>query len=117
MENSNMNGMLTRKERVMKEESELRRGLEVKFSTLQKEKSHLQEEIIAIQKRLTTVEESLIAETSLHQRSDIEYDALRDQVNQASEKSRQDLAALHSGIQTLKKGRKDDARTLQLMAA
>jgi hypothetical protein len=117
MENSNMNGMLTRKERVMKEESELRRGLEVKFSTLQKEKSHLQDEIIAIQKRLTTVEESLIAEISLHQRSDIEYAALRDQVNQASEKSRQDLAALHSGIQTLKKGRKDDARTLQLMAA
>jgi chromosome segregation ATPase len=117
MENANMNGMLTRKERVMKQESELRKALELKFSSLQTEKSHLQDEIIAIQKRLSNVEESLATETALHQKSDIEYAALRDQVNQASERSRQDLAALRSGIQVLHKGRKDDARTMQIMAA
>jgi chromosome segregation ATPase len=117
MENSNMNGMLTRKERVMKEKSELRRALELKFSTLQTEKSTLQAEILKIQKRLTIVENSLAVETALHQKSDVEYAALRDQVNQASERSREDLAALRSGIQTLKKGRKDDVRTIQLMAA
>jgi chromosome segregation ATPase len=117
MENANMNGMLTRKERVMKQESELRKALEMKFSSLQTEKSHLQDEIIAIQKRLSNVEESLATETALHQKSDVEYAALRDQVNQASERSRQDLAALRSGIQVLHKGRKDDARTMQIMAA
>jgi predicted nucleic acid-binding Zn-ribbon protein len=117
MENSNMNGMLTRKERVMKQEAELRLTLQQNFSTLEKEKSALQSEIIAIQKRLSTVEESLVHETMLRERSDIEYTTLRDQVNQASDRSRQDLQALRAGIQTLKKGRKDDARTMQLMAA
>jgi chromosome segregation ATPase len=117
MENSNMNGMLTRKERVMKQEAELRLTLQQNFSTLEKEKSALQSEILAIQKRLSTVEESLLHETMLRERSDIEYTALRDQVNQASDRSRQDLQALRAGIQTLKKGRKDDARTMQLMAA
>src|ERR1700694_4664598 len=116
MENANMNGMLTRKERVMKEESELKRTLEGKFSSIQKEKSHLQEEIIAIQKRLSAVEESLETESALRQKSDFEYAALRDQVNQASERSRQDLASLRTGIQVLKKGRKEDARTMQIMA-
>jgi chromosome segregation ATPase len=117
MENSNMNGMLTRKERVMKQEVELRQTLQQNFSTLEKEKSTLQSEILAIQKRLSTVEESLSHESFLREKSDIEYATLRDQVNQASDRSRQDLQALRAGIQTLKKGRKDDARTMQLMAA
>jgi len=117
MENSNMTGMLTRKDRVMKQEVELRKGLEQNFSTLEKEKSQLQLEILEIQKRLTTVEESLAHETDLRQKADAEYAALRSQVNLASDRSRQDLQALRAGIQTLKKERKDDARTMQIMAA
>jgi chromosome segregation ATPase len=117
MENSNMTGMLTRKDRVMKQEVELRKGLEQNFSTLEKEKSQLQLEILEIQKRLTTVEESLTHETDLRQKADAEYAALRSQVNLASDRSRQDLQALRAGIQTLKKERKDDARTMQIMAA
>lgn len=117
MENSNMNGMLTRKDRVMAQEVELRKTLEQNFSNLEKEKSHLQLEIQQIQKRLTTVEESLVHETNLRQKSDTEYAALRSQVNLASDRSRQDLQALRAGIQTLKKERKDDARTMQIMAA
>jgi chromosome segregation ATPase len=117
MENSNMNGMLTRKERVMKQEVELRQTLQQNFSSLEREKSVLQSEILAIQKRLSTVEESLSHESFLREKADIEYTTLRDQVNQASDRSRQDLQALRAGIQTLKKGRKDDARTMQLMAA
>ena len=117
MENANVTGMLTRKERIMKQESELRKTLEQNFSTLEKEKSELQTEISNIQKRLTTVEESLSRETLLRQKSDAEYAALRSQVNQASERSRADLAALRTGIQALKKDRKDDARTMQIMAA
>ena len=117
MENSNMTGMLTRKDRVMKQEVELRKGLEQNFSTLEKEKSQLQLEILEIQKRLTTVEESLVHETDLRQKADAEYAALRSQVNLASDRSRQDLQALRAGIQTLKKERKDDARTMQIMAA
>lgn len=115
MENSNVNGLLTRKERTMKQETELRKTLEQNFSTLEKEKSTLQSEILEIQKRLATVEQSLSNETLLRQKSDAEYAALRSQVNQSSERSRQDLAALRTGIQTLKKGRKEDARTMQLM--
>jgi chromosome segregation ATPase len=116
MENSNVNGLLTRKERTMKQETELRKTLEQNFSILEKEKSSLQSEILEIQKRLATVEQSLSNETLLRQKSDAEYAALRSQVNQSSERSRQDLAALRTGIQTLKKGRKEDARTMQLMA-
>lgn len=116
MENANMNGLLSRKERMMKQECELRKTLEQNFSTLQEQKSSLQEEVLQIQKRLTMVEESLSLETSLRQKSDAEYAALRSQVNQASERSRSDLQALRNGIHTLKKGRKDDARTMQLMA-
>ena len=112
-----MTGMLTRKDRVMKQEVELRKGLEQNFSTLEKEKSQLQLEILEIQKRLTTVEESLAHETDLRQKADAEYAALRSQVNLASDRSRQDLQALRAGIQTLKKERKDDARTMQIMAA
>jgi chromosome segregation ATPase len=117
MENSNVNGLLTRKERSMKQETELRKVLEQKFSALQEEKSQLQTEILEIQKRLFTVEQSLFKETSLRTKSDAEYAALRSQVNQSSERSRADLAALRTGIQTLKKGRKEDAKTIQLMAA
>ena len=117
MENSNTNGMLTRKDRLMKQEVELRKALEQNFSTLEKEKSQLQLEIQQIQNRLTTVEESLAQETNLRQKSDTEYAALRSQVNLASDRSRQDLQALRAGIQTLKKERKDDARTMQIMAA
>jgi chromosome segregation ATPase len=111
-----MNGLLTRKERMVKQECELRKTLEQNFSTLQDQKSSLQAEILQIQNRLSTVEESLSLETSLRQKSDAEYAALRSQVNQASERSRSDLQALRNGINTLKKGRKDDARTMQLMA-
>jgi chromosome segregation ATPase len=117
MENSNVNGMLTRKNRVMEQEVERRKALEQNFVTLTKEKSHLQSEIQEIQKRLATVEESLAHETHLRQRSDAEYAALRSQVNLASDKSRQDLQALRTGIQSLKMERKDDARTMQIMAA
>src|SRR5579862_8327073 len=117
MENSNVNGMLTRKNRVMEQEVERRKALEQNFVTLEKEKSHLQSEIQEIQKRLATVEESLTHETHLRQRSDAEYAALRSQVNLASERSRQDLQALRVGIQSLKNERKDDARTMQIMAA
>jgi chromosome segregation ATPase len=112
-----MNGLLARKERMMKQESELRKTLEQNFSTLQEQKSSLQTEVLQIQKRLTMVEESLSLETSLRQKSEAEYAALRSQVNQASERSRSDLQALRNGIHALKKGRKDDARTMQLMAA
>lgn len=116
MENSNVNGLLTRKERTMKQETELRKTLEQNFSILESEKSALQSEIIQIQKRLATVEQSLTLETSLRAKSDAEYTALRSQVNLSSERSRKDLQALRMGIQTLKKGRKEDARTLQIMA-
>jgi len=117
MENSNMNGLLSRKERIMKQESELRKTLEQNFNTLQSEKSDLQAEIQKIQNRLSSVEEALAHETAQREKSDVEYAALRSQVNQASERSRMDLQALRAGIQTLKKERKDDARTMQLMAA
>lgn len=117
MENSNVNGLLSRKERIMKQESELRKTLEQNFNTLQSEKSDLQAEIQKIQNRLSSVEEALAHETSQREKSDVEYAALRSQVNQASERSRMDLQALRAGIQTLKKERKDDARTMQLMAA
>jgi chromosome segregation ATPase len=117
MENANVNGMLARKERIMKQESESRKVLEQNFSTLEREKSTLQAEIQQIQKRLSSVEESLAIEGALREKSDAEYAALRSQVNQASERSRQDLQALRAGIQALKKGRREDARTMQLMAA
>ena len=39
MENSNVNGMLTRKERTMKQEIEHRKILEQNFSNLEKENS------------------------------------------------------------------------------
>ena len=116
MENSNVNAMLTRKERTMKQEIEHRKLLEQNFSTLEKEKSALQQEILALQNRLSTIEQHLTLETSLHQKSESEYAALRTQVNLASEKNRQDLSALRTGIQSLKKARKEDARTIQLMA-
>ena len=116
MENSNVNGMLTRKERTMKQEIEHRKLLEQNFSTLEKEKSVLQQEILALQKRLSTIEQHLTQETLLHQKSESEYAALRTQVNLSSEKNRHDLAALRTGIQSLKKTRKEDARTIQLMA-
>jgi chromosome segregation ATPase len=116
MENSNVNGMLTRKERTMKQEIEHRKLLEQNFSTLEKENSTLQQEILALQKRLSTIEQHLTQETLLHQKSESEYAALRTQVNLSSEKNRQDLAALRTGIQSLKKARKEDARTIQLMA-
>jgi len=112
-----MNGLLSRKERIMKQESELRKTLEQNFNTLQSEKSDLQAEIQKIQNRLSSVEEALAHETAQREKSDVEYAALRSQVNQASERSRMDLQALRAGIQTLKKERKDDARTMQLMAA
>ena len=112
-----MSSLLTRKERIMKEESGLRKTLEQNFANLQKEKSSLQAEVVEIQKRLSMVEESLALETVQRQKSDAEYAALRSQVNQASERSRLDLQALRAGIQTLKRGRKEDARTIQLMAA
>jgi chromosome segregation ATPase len=116
MENSNVNAMLTRKERTMKQEIEHRKLLEQNFSTLEKEKSTLQQEILTLEKRLSTIEQHLTHETSLHQKSESEYAALRTQVNLASEKNRQDLSALRTGIQSLKKARKEDARTIQLMA-
>ena len=115
MENANMNGLLTRKERVMKQESDLRKQLEQNFTTLQSEKSTLQSEIHKIQTRLTSVEEALSLEIAKREKADAEYAALRSQVNQASERSRLDLQALRQGIQTLKKGRKEDARMMQLM--
>lgn len=117
MENTNVTGMLTRKERIMKEESELRKSLEQNFVTLEQEKVQLQKEVATIQKRLSMVEESLSQETFLRQKSDAEYAALRSQVNQASERSRTDLAALRNGIQVLKRDRREDARTMQIMAA
>jgi len=117
MENSNMNGLLTRKERVMKQEVDLRKTLEQNFSTLEKEKSALQNEVHAIQSRLTQVEHLLSIETLSRQKSDTEYAALRSQVNASSERSRSDLAALRAGIQQLKAGRREDARTVGLMAA
>jgi chromosome segregation ATPase len=117
MENANVTGLLSRKERIMKQESELRKQLEVNFSSLQSEKSTLQDEIAKIKSRLTTVEEALVIETNKREKADVEYAALRSQVNQASERSRLDLQALRQGIQTLKKGRKEDAKTMQNMAA
>jgi chromosome segregation ATPase len=117
VENTNMNGLLTRKERIMKQDAEMRKQLQGQFEGLQAEKSALQSEIAKIQKRLSSVEESLAQETLLRQKSDVEYAALRSQVNQASERSRQDLAALRTNIQTLKNSRKEDARTMQIMAA
>jgi chromosome segregation ATPase len=116
MENSNVNGLLTRKERIMKQEIESRHALENTLSTLTTEKSTLQSEVHKIQQRLESVESALATETALREKADIEYTALRTQVNQASEKNRADLAALRAGIQTLKRGRKEDARTMQLMA-
>src|SRR5215471_4615749 len=107
MENSNVNGMLSRKERTMKQEIEHRKVLEQNFSTLEKEKSALQQEILSLQKRLSTIEQHLAHETLLHQKSESEYAALRAQVNLASEKNREDLAALRTGIQSLKKARKE----------
>jgi chromosome segregation ATPase len=117
MENANVTGLLTRKERAMKQESDLRKQIEQNVSQLQSEKSTLQAEIVKIQSRLSSVEEALGLETSKRERADAEYAALRSQVNQASERNRQDLQALRQGIQALKKGRKEDARTIQLMAA
>jgi chromosome segregation ATPase len=117
MENANMNGLLTRKERIMKEDIHLRKTLEQNFAQLEKENSTLQAEIVVIQKRLLSVEDALSLETGQRQKSDAEYAALQSQVNQASERSRIDLQALRNGIQTLKKARKDDARTIQIMAA
>jgi chromosome segregation ATPase len=116
MENANVTGLLTRKERIMKQEIESRQALEVSLTTLTTEKSILQSEIQKIQQRLETVEEALSTETALRAKADAEYTALRTQVNQSSEKSRADLAALRAGIQTLKRDRKEDARTMQLMA-
>jgi chromosome segregation ATPase len=112
-----MNSLLARKERIVKEESAFRKTLEENFSNLQKEKSDLQAEIVKIQDRLSSVEESLADETARRQRSDIEYAALQSQVNQASERSKLDLQALRLGIQALKKSRQEDARTIQIMAA
>jgi len=117
MENSNMNGLLMRKERVMKQEVDLRKTLEQNFSILEKEKSALQTEVQTIQSRLSQVEQLLSVETLSRQKSDAEYAALRSQVNASSERSRTDLAALRAGIQQLKVGRREDARTMGLMAA
>jgi chromosome segregation ATPase len=101
----------------MKQEVDLRKTLEQNFSTLEKEKSALQNEVHAIQSRLTQVEHLLSIETLSRQKSDTEYAALRSQVNASSERSRSDLAALRAGIQQLKAGRREDARTVGLMAA
>jgi len=116
MENANVTGLLTRKERIMKQEIESRQALETTLTTLTTEKSALQYEIQKIQQRLETVEASLATETALRAKADVEYAALRTQVTQASEKNRADLAALRAGIAILKRERKEDVRTMQLMA-
>jgi len=112
-----MNGMLTRKERIMKEDLEHRKQLESQLSLLNTEKSNLHSQITQIQSRLSIVEENLRQETLLREKADTEYAALRSQVNTSSERSREDLQALRAGIQSLKKGRKEDARTMQIMAS
>jgi chromosome segregation ATPase len=112
-----MNGSLTRKERILKEEQVLRKTMEENLKKLAKEKSELQAQIAKIQNRVTSVEDSLAMETAHRQRSDAEYAALQSQVNQSSERSRVDLQALRTGIQGLRQGRQDDARTIQIMAA
>lgn len=112
-----MNGMLTRKERIMKEDLEHRKQLESQLSLLNTEKSNLHSQITQIQSRLSIVEQNLQQETLLREKADTEYAALRSQVNTSSERSRQDLQALRAGIQSLKKGRKEDARTMQIMAS
>jgi len=109
--------MLTRKERIMKEDLEHRRTLESQLSLLQTEKSTLQTQIAQIQSRLSIVEHNLLQETILREKADVEYSALRSQVNASSERSREDLEALRAGIQALKKARKEDARTMQIMAS
>ena len=116
MENANVNGMLTRKERVMKQESEIRKTLEHNVSTLQSSNNTLQSAITTLQSHISALETQLSEETSKRQRSDIEYSALTNQVNLSSERSRKDLQALRNSLLNLKQGRKDDARTLQLMA-
>jgi hypothetical protein len=117
MENSNLNGMLTRKERVLAQETETRRTLESSLSALQSEKCVLEAAVVATQKRVEDLDTSLAQEISRREKSDLEYSTLTSLVNAASERSRQDLQALRLALQNLKSGRKEDARTLQLMAA
>src|SRR5579859_6385085 len=111
-----MTTILTRKERLLKEDLQTRQSLESTLSTLTSQNTHLNTSISTLHSRISQLETALSAERAARDRADTEYAVLRTQVNLSSEKSRVDLGALRAGIATLRQQRKEDARTIQIMA-